>query len=336
MRKTLEIREIGPQPEDKMLFEKLEKTYIPLMYPKDIMEILPASVPRAGQEGSSSNIHVVRAWMNYPPGWVEDWMISNADLAPVHAYLDFLRRARNRFNEVAEKMGYWNSDASHSLGHDRWSVGWAGSNLLSIAAYLYSLKSYNVSGSLLECGVFKGSSTACLSWACRELGLTLYSADSFAGLPSEEGHYNAADFRGSLDEVTRNVNQYGYPECVQFIPGWYSESLKNFAPTIALLWVDVDLQQSTLDVLNNVFPRLAKDAVIFSDGFTEGVDFDGYKVRHTGGEPAGFARFFEATGIGYKAMPGGAKGLALILPNCQEDEQPLFNASAFQYLLSLL
>jgi Macrocin-O-methyltransferase (TylF) len=254
----------------------------------------------------------------------------------VRAYLDFLRRARKQFDAVGEKMGCWNPAASHSLGHDRWSVGWAGRNLLSIASCLYVLKSHGVPGCILECGVFKGSSTACLSWVCRELDLSLYAADSFAGLPSGEGHYGTGDFRGSLDEVRRNVNEHGYPEYVNFIQGWYAESLKAFKQDIALLWVDVDLQQSVLDVLNHVFLRLARNGVIFSDGFTEGVDFDGFRICRTGGEPAGFLRFFAANRINYKAVPGGAKGLALILPNCQEDEHVVFSAGSFQYLTDKL
>jgi hypothetical protein len=68
----------------------------------------------------------------------------------------------------------------------------------------------------------------------------------------------------------------------------------------------------------------------------EGVDFDGCKIRHTGGEPAGFLRFFETNRIQYQAVPGGAKGLALILPGCQDDERVLFDAASFHYLLGRL
>ena len=310
------------------------------MYPRRIVseltEVFPAEIARVEQPPRSS-INVIRGERPFAPRQVESWMLAQeARCAPVREYLSFLRGAREHFEGVATKMGYWNAKGSHSLGHDRWSVGWAGgaSNLLSIASYLYALESYGIRGSLLECGVFKGSSTACLSWICRELGLMMYSADSFAGLPSGEGHYGTGDFTGSLEEVELNVAKCGYLDRVRFVPGWYADSLRNFAPEVMLLWMDVDLQQSVVDVMENVAGRLGKHAVIFSDGFTPECDLDGGRVRNTGGEPAGFHRFFSTRDVKYKAVPGGAHGLALIVPRCEPDETVLFSAESFEWLVA--
>lgn len=227
-------------------------------------------------------------------------------------WLDFLRRARTDFAGIAEKMGRWNSQSSHSLGHDKWNVGWGGDSLLPHANALYALKSSGLRGRVLECGAFKGSSTACLSLICAELGFELDCADSFEGLPGEEGHYGKGDFLGTLDEVRENVTRFGKIDSVRFIEGWYAESLQDYSDPIALLWLDVDLQESTLDVLRNVFSKVPEGGVILSDGFTEGVDFDGQKIAHTGGEPAGFYRYFQEHNIPYCAAPGGSKGLAQI------------------------
>jgi hypothetical protein len=291
------------------------------------------------QDVGRSSVNVVRGPRPFSPGRIEDWMLANEGrVAAVGDYLNFLRRARAHFEKVARGMGYWNASASHRLGHDRWSVGWAAgsSNLLSIASYSYVLSSYGMTGCILECGVFKGSSTACLSWACNELGLTLYSADSFEGLPSSEGHYAAGDFSGSLDEVMRNVSEFGCIDRVRFISGRYSESLRHFPHEILLLWIDVDLQQSVVDVMQHVAGRLSKSAVIFSDGFAPQMDLDGEHVRNTGGEPAGFYRVFLDRSVTYKAVPGGARGLALIVPRCEEDETVLFSAESFEYLIERL
>ncbi len=320
---------------------------------QDLREVFPDAALRTdGERRSSVNVSVT-PWVT-PPGVFEEWMIAEEpNRESVRAYLSYLRRARQHFDDVARQMGYWNPAATHSLGHDKWSVGWAGDNMLSMAAYLYILRSYGVTGCVLECGVFKGASTACLSWVCHELGLTLYSADSFAGLPSDEAHYGAGDFLGSLEEVTRNVNQCGRPERVHYISGWYSDSLKDFNREILLLWVDVDLEQSTIDVLENVFRFLNTNGVIFSDGFTKDLDYGGNKIRRTGGEPGGFFRFFEAhrlyyrpvnkffrflgaRPIRYQVVNGAAKGLALIVPNCREGETVLFRAESFDRLVALL
>jgi hypothetical protein len=327
------------------------------MYPFNVMQDLREAFPdpalrEAGERRSRVNVSRT-AWAT-APGVFEDWMIAEEPKREsVRAYLSYLRRARAHFDEVGRKMGYWNPAATHSLGHDKWSVGWAGANMLSMAAYLYILRSYDVSGCVLECGAFKGASTACLSWVCHELGLTLYSADSFAGLPATEGHYGAGDFCGSLEEVTENVNQCGRPECVHYIKGWYSESLKDFNRDILLLWVDVDLEQSTTDVLENVFRFLNTNGVIFSDGFVEGKDYADHKIKASGGEPGGFRRFFGpyriyyrevnkffrflgARQIGYQVVNGAAKGLALIVPNVREGETVLFRAESFNHLVALL
>ena len=310
------------------------------MYPRQIVEELAASQPGLANpylDPTRSSIHVTgRPAPDAGNFAVEDWMLAHESTSSaVAAYLGYLRRSRQRFDAVAQGLGYCNQDASHSLGHDRWSVGWGGVSLLSTAAALYALRSYGVEGVVLECGVFKGSSTACISLVCEELGYPLYAADSFAGLPSKEDHYGKGDFKGSFDEVQANIQKFGAPQSVRYVEGWYAESLQNWREPIALLWIDVDLQRSTLDVLERVYPCLGPDSVIYSDGFIKGVDFDGDQVRWTGGEPAGFYHFFRG-GASYKAKPGGAKGLAMIVPRCRENETILFAEERFTYLVDHL
>ena len=306
------------------------------MYPRQIGEELTASAPELAapfRNPGRSSVHVTTHPAPVDNYEIEQWMLARADSSSaVAAYFDYLRRMRARFGVISQVLGYWNEDASHSLGHDRWSVGWAGASLLSMAALLYVLRSYDVDGVVLECGVFKGSSTACLSLVCQELGYVLCAADSFAGLPTGEDHYSQGDFKGRLEEVRTNIEKLGAPRSVRYVTGIYAESLKEWNEPVALLWIDVDLQRSTLDVLERVYPSLANNSVIFSDGFVKGVDFDGDRVRWTGGEPAGFYHFYKDRDLAYKAKPGGSKGLALIVPRCGEHETILFDEERFAYL----
>ncbi len=242
-----------------------------------------------------------------------DWIFANEKTYPaLTSWLDFLRRYRITFTDIAKGMGRWNDQSSHSLGHDKWAVGWASDAMLPLANALYALKSFECNGTVLECGAFKGSSTACLSLVCEELGFDFDCADSFEGLPSGEGHYGKGDFLGTLDEVKNNVANFGTIERVNFIQGWYSDTLKVYNKPLALLWIDVDLQESTIDILDNVYDNLLPQAVTFSDGFTEGVDFVDKQIANTGGEPAGFYRYFVKNKIPYCSAPGGSKGLAMI------------------------
>ena len=61
-----------------------------------------------------------------------------------------------------------------------------------------------------------------------------------------------------------NVERLGDPKSVQFIKGWFSESLKDFPDELSIIWLDVDLKQSVLDALGCTFPKLNRDGVIFS------------------------------------------------------------------------
>jgi hypothetical protein len=310
------------------------------MYPREIANIL-------AQQGLgwdfAENLNACQPGRSVEPGVVADWLIRNEGGHPeIAAYLGYLRACRRRFGNVVNSMGYWNAQSSHGLGHDKWSVGWGGDGLLPIAAYLYALRSHGLSGNLLECGAFKGSSTACLSIACDLLGTRLFCADSFEGLPDGEAHYAKGDFYGGLDEVRGNVERYGEIGRVSFIPGWYRESLAGFSENISILWMDVDLRSSTLDVLENVLPALEPGGVIFSDGLAEGVDFEGKRIKQIGHpnaglcEPAGFYEFFANSAIEYQAIPAGPRGLALVVPGIDESVACVFDAQDFARLIDQL
>lgn len=265
------------------------------------------------------------------------WIKDNQTHPEIAAWLGFLRACRRDFGQLREKMGYWNKEKSHKLGHDQWSIGWGGDPMLPFAAYLYALKSYAAEGVILECGAFKGSSTTCLSILAEKLDLQLICADSFEGLPGDEGHYSKGDFCGRLEEVQDNVAACGVPERVTYIKGWYADTLKEFDQAISLLWIDVDLQESTLDVLNHVYSNLSAPSVIFSDGFTVGVDFtQDNQIVYTGGEAAGLYRFFKSHSIAYQAVPGWSKGLAIIHPTKQPNERVLFDSTFFDNIVSIL
>ena len=135
--------------------------------------------------------------------------------------------------------------------------------------------------------------------------------------------------------MKRNVEKYGVLDRVRFIRGWYADSLKDFPHELALLWMDVDLKQSVIDSLQNVYPKLNPNAVIFSDGFTKGVDFEGDKIRDGGGEPAGYHSFFSERGIRHKAVHTRTGGLALIVPGCRDNERILLRPETFPYLIDL-
>jgi O-methyltransferase len=185
-------------------------------------------------------------------------------LKSVHANTEFIARYFPRFNAAAA------TGAKESV-----AVAFSVPEMLSIANHLYVLKSRGLGGRLLEFGCFKGFSTACLSFICHELEIGFDVFDSFEGLPpSKSTHYNPGDFAGSLEEVGRNVREFGRIEAVTFHKGFFSDTLSRAAFDPLCIWMDVDLESSSRDVMA-LFPALRRESCVFSheaaaDEFVDG------------------------------------------------------------------
>jgi O-methyltransferase len=150
-------------------------------------------------------------------------------------------------------------------GQDAIAVQSSPDELLAIAAHLANLRERGLDGALLEFGCFKGYSTCVLSFACAQLGATMEVFDSFQGLPaSESGAYSSNEFVGELNEVKQNVAGFGRLESVNFHKGFFAESLARWEPDdVALVWMDVDLESSSRDVMR-IFEHIPRESAIFS------------------------------------------------------------------------
>jgi hypothetical protein len=115
-------------------------------------------------------------------------------------------------------------------------------------------------------------------------GRVVWVADSFEGLPEADGDkhpydrrlnlHQAAALAVSLEEVRHNFERYGLlDEQVRFLKGWFSDSLPT-APIkrLAILRLDGDHYQSTMDALNALYAKLSVGGYVIVDdyGFVEG------------------------------------------------------------------
>jgi len=136
----------------------------------------------------------------------------------------------------------------------------------------------SVKGDIIECGCYKGASTASLSLACKLTGRKLIVADSFEGLPAEsegtlhiyshlkqQGIYEEGAYSGTLAEVKANISLGGDISVCTFVTGFYSSSLKNFKRPIALAFLDVDLESSIKDCIKAIWPTLANGGYVYTD-----------------------------------------------------------------------
>jgi O-methyltransferase len=137
--------------------------------------------------------------------------------------------------------------------------------MIAISNHLLCLKSYGVTGALVEFGAYKGYSSSMLSYACSLLRIPMLIFDSFEGLPqSGSDYYKEGEFAGALEEVRRNIALYGSIENVTFHQGYFVDVLPRLElPPLLCLWMDVDLESSARDVMR-VLPRLDPQAALFS------------------------------------------------------------------------
>lgn len=129
-----------------------------------------------------------------------------------------------------------------------------------------------ITGAVVECGSYLGGSTAKLSLAAAAAKRTLIVCDSFQGLPEVgrgdelEGRepFQASDFTGRLEHVQNNVSRYGNLAVVDFVPGWYHESLPTLSNIrVSCLFLDVDLQESIKTCLSALWKLVEPGCKVF-------------------------------------------------------------------------
>jgi hypothetical protein len=139
----------------------------------------------------------------------------------------------------------------------------------------------NVPGDIIECGVWRGGASILARAVLKAHGVTnrkIWLADSFQGLPPPRGEFpHDADsdlhtnpfLAVSLEQVKQNFERYGLlDEQVQFLEGWFSDALP-MAPLerLAVIRLDGDMYESTMDALTNLYPKLAPGGFLIVDDY---------------------------------------------------------------------
>ncbi|MFJ9937421.1 TylF/MycF family methyltransferase [Streptomyces virginiae] len=140
-----------------------------------------------------------------------------------------------------------------------------------------------VPGDFIETGVWRGGVCIFARGYLKAHGITdrnVWLADSFEGIPDtgEDGHPMDREMalhrcNGVLgvtaDTVRENFGRYGLlDDQVRFLPGWFKDTLPT-APVerLAVLRLDGDLYESTLDALDNLYPKLSAGGFVVIDDY---------------------------------------------------------------------
>ena len=126
-------------------------------------------------------------------------------------------------------------------------------------------------GVVVECGCFRGGTTANLSLACEITGRKMFVYDSFEGLPEahEDDLYPGTKgvLAADIEQVRAHVTRNGYVDCCTFVKGYFEDTLPHHKEKIAFIFLDVDYQSSLLDCILNLWPKLTRRGYLFTDEY---------------------------------------------------------------------
>ena len=138
-----------------------------------------------------------------------------------------------------------------------------------------------VPGDLIETGVWRGGASIFMRGVLRALEVTdrrVWVADSFRGLPppsadvpadAGDEHHLVPELAVSVETVRENFRRYGLlDDRVVFLEGWFRDTLPALgAERWAIIRLDGDMYESTMDALESLYPRLSRGGfVIVDDG----------------------------------------------------------------------
>lgn len=159
-------------------------------------------------------------------------------------------------------------------------------SMIPHATFLENLrlaKSFSrINGSVVECGVWRGGMTAAMAEILGK-NRTYYLFDSFEGLPPAkeiDGHRAQAWQNDTSSKIYFDncKAEMGFAEQAMklsdtkkyhLIKGWFSDTLKDFKPDtqIAILRLDGDWYDSTMQCLEGLYKYVAKGGVIIIDDY---------------------------------------------------------------------
>lgn len=208
-------------------------------------------------------------------------------------YLDLLERVvTNVIYRDAPLPTPWSPDTEFDLGQRAVGLDWPSeahtmvgrTRIRHVRQCLEQVIADDVPGDFIETGVWRGGVCIFVRGLLNAYGQAdrrVWVADSFQGIPDvgKDGpeidrrlalHESNDVLAVSLAQVKENFARYGLlDDGVRFLPGWFAETLPS-APIerLSVLRLDGDLYSSTMDSLNNLYPKLSVGGFVIIDDYS--------------------------------------------------------------------
>lgn len=238
----------------------------------------PRPEPADGPDAASAYLELMKDCLTFLL-----WQADDGPIVDVN-----VRRPVASLARLLQRLGHWLRPAPTSLRE--LGMDWPKQALTMIGRHRLGNIQHcvervlhdDVPGDLLEAGVWRGGATIFMGAVLRAYGDTdrkVWVADSFSGLPRpdvdaypQDQGYDLSVWRSlavSADEVRRNFQRFGLlDDRVLFLEGWFADTLPS-APIdrLAVLRLDGDLYQSTMDTLVPLYPKVSKGGFVLVDDY---------------------------------------------------------------------
>ncbi len=139
-----------------------------------------------------------------------------------------------------------------------------------------------VPGDLIETGIWRGGACIMMRAVLFTFGVTnkrIWAADSFSGLPPGDPEKYPLDAKSDfhsykqlavpLNDVKQNFKGLGLLDNqTVFLQGWFKDTLPKAAiDQLALIRLDGDMYESTMDALDALYPKLTKGGFVIIDDY---------------------------------------------------------------------
>lgn len=177
---------------------------------------------------------------------------------------------RHFFDATPRPMSYGDLDQDFAVLRDKVRRHTLVSEDRLALLYQLTLQANNVSGDLVEIGVYRGGTALLMAESLGASNQQLHLFDTFCGMPASDPDidlHRSGDFADtSLEAVSALLGDFTN---IHLYPGLFPETLPRdwTNKRFALVHVDVDIYASALDCCRFFYPRLSPGGVIVFDDY---------------------------------------------------------------------